>query len=267
MNDIKVIMCDIDGTLLTSKGQASTKTINEIKRIKDKGILFGLATGRAVDSVEICLDEWGLNGLVDIIMGMNGIHIKDNILHNEKISHLLDGKYINEIIDIYKDMDVNFTIYDEGLFKSLKDDHHIKTLSKLDKLPYKVVDFDELLTIPHNKLIIICDEDYMPVVQQRCDEIKSDYYYGMQTGNILFEFMNPNISKSEGLKTIMTSHGLTMENLLSFGDANNDYEMIRDSGLGVVMANGSEKTKSVADLITDDNDHDGIGNFLEGYFK
>ena len=267
MNDIKVIMCDIDGTLLTSEGKASTKTINEIKRVRDNGILVGLATGRSVDSVEIGLQKWGLNGLIDIIMGMNGIHIKDNILHNEKTSHLLEDKYIKEIIDIYKDMDVNFAIYDDGYFKTLRDDCHIKTLSDLDKLPYKVVDFDKFLTKAHNKLIIICDKENMPVVQQRCDEIKSDYYYGIQTASILFEFMNPNISKSKGLQTIMEDHGLTMDNLLTFGDANNDYDMIRDSGLGVAMANGSEKTKSVADVIVDDNDHDGIGNFLERYFK
>ena len=39
--------------------------------------------------------------------------------------------------------------------------------------------------------------------------------------------------------------------------------MILHAGVGVVMANGSEKTKSVADHITKDNDHDGIGVFLQ----
>ena len=52
---------------------------------------------------------------------------------------------------------------------------------------------------------------------------------------------------------------------MQFWDADNDYEMTLHAGVGVVMANGSEKTKSVADYITDDNDHDGIGNFIEKY--
>lgn len=63
----------------------------------------------------------------------------------------------------------------------------------------------------------------------------------------------------------MEKRGFIMENLCSFGDADNDYEMTLHAGVGVVMANGSEKTKSVADYITDDNDHDGIGNFIEKY--
>ena len=52
-----------------------------------------------------------------------------------------------------------------------------------------------------------------------------------------------------------------MENLCSFGDADNDYEMTLHAGVGVVMANGSEKTKSVADYITDDNN---LKDFAKG---
>jgi len=77
--------------------------------------------------------------------------------------------------------------------------------------------------------------------------------------------MDPRISKSFGLQKLMEMHGFTMENLCTFGDADNDYDMTLHAGVGVVMANGSEKTKSVADHITKDNDHDGIGVFLQEY--
>ncbi len=82
----------------------------------------------------------------------------------------------------------------------------------------------------------------------------------LQTTQHLFEFMDPRISKSFGLQKLMEMHGFTMENLCTFGDADNDYDMTLHAGVGVVMANGSEKNKSVADHITKDNDHDGIGS-------
>ena len=56
-----------------------------------------------------------------------------------------------------------------------------------------------------------------------------------------------------------------MADLCSFGDADNDYDMTLNAGVGVVMENGSDKTKSVADYICDDNDSDGIGKFIEEY--
>ncbi|MEG0736256.1 MAG: HAD hydrolase family protein, partial [Longicatena sp.] len=82
------------------------------------------------------------------------------------------------------------------------------------------------------------------------------------TASVLFEYMDPRISKSSGMKELLQTHNITLDEVCSFGDADNDYDMTLHSGVGVVMANGSEKTKSVADYITDDNDHDGIANFI-----
>ena len=71
------------------------------------------------------------------------------------------------------------------------------------------------------------------------------------------------MTKTHGLEEVMKMHGLTMEQLCTFGDADNDYDMTLNAGVGVAMANGSDKTKSVADYITDDNNHDGIGKFIQ----
>ena len=53
---------------------------------------------------------------------------------------------------------------------------------------------------------------------------------------------------------------------MTFGDADNGYDMILNAGVGVVMANGSDKTKSVADYITDDVNEDGLYNAFK-YLK
>ena len=58
--DIKAIMCDVDGTLLTSEQVVSPFTIEMIKAAREKGILFGLSTGRDVNSVQTLLKEWVL---------------------------------------------------------------------------------------------------------------------------------------------------------------------------------------------------------------
>ena len=77
MKAIKMIMCDVDGTLLNEAGNVSPLTIEAIKKIKLKGLLFGLATGRDIDITEPWYEEWGISGLVDAFIGINGAHIKD----------------------------------------------------------------------------------------------------------------------------------------------------------------------------------------------
>ena len=73
------------------------------------------------------------------------------------------------------------------------------------------------------------------------------------------------VTKGDAITELIEKLGIDKKDTYAFGDADNDYDMTLNAGIGVVMANGSEKTKSVADYITDDNDHDGIGNYIEKY--
>lgn len=265
--DVKAIMCDVDGTLLNSQGVVSPRTIQAIKKAKEQGILFGLSTGRDVHSVKTLLGDWGIDGLVDSIVGTGGGEICDLILGVEKQSYPLDGQLIKEIMEHYKDMPVNFAIPDQGVFYTFKDDELIQHLSKVDKVPYLVVKEDEFLNQPRAKLIIVCRVEDMESVVERSHTFSNDKFKcaSLKTASDLFEYMDPRISKTYGLKQVMEMHGIDMKELCTFGDADNDYDMTLHAGVGVVMANGSKKTKSVADYITDDHDHDGIGVFIEKY--
>jgi len=265
--NIKAIMCDIDGTLLTSEGIVSPLTVESIKRAKEQGILFGLSTGRDVHSVKALMKEWGIAGLVDAIVGTGGAEICDFILGVEKQSFPIVGQLIFEIMKHYEDMDVNFIVPHEGVFYVQKDDRHIQRLSKDDKVPYQIVDFHKFLKEPKPKLIIMCDEDNMPHVIARSQTFHSQKFKcaSLKTASVLYEYMDPRVSKTYGLKQIMDLHHIDMCDLCTFGDADNDYDMTLHAGVGVVMANGSEKTKSVADYITDDHNHDGIGKFINQY--
>ena len=227
--NVKAIMCDIDGTLLSSEGVVTKKTVEMIKKAREKGTLFGLSTGRDVNRIQTLLGTWGVEGLVD--------------------------------------MDCNFAIPEDGIFYSPKDDEYIQDLSKGDRVPYKVVDYNEYLTSPKAKLIIICKPEYMDQIIERSKTFHSDDYKSssLKTASVFYEYMDPRISKTAGLKEILKLHHIDIKDIVTFGDADNDYDMTLNAGIGVVMANGSEKTKSVADYITDDNDHDGIGNYIEKY--
>ena len=263
--DVKAIMCDVDGTLLNSQGIVSPMTVEMIKKAREKGILFGLSTGRDVHSVKTLLNIWGIDGLVDAIVGTGGAEIYDYTLQVDKSSYPLDGELIKDIIHHYEDMDVNFAVPYQGVLYAPKDDDYIQMLSRDDRVPYEVVDFDEFLKEPRPKLIIICNPEYMDKVVERSQTFSNDKYKSssLKTASVLYEYMDPRVTKTHGLQEVMARHDISREQLCTFGDADNDYDMTLHAGVGVVMANGSDKTKSVADYITDDNDHDGIGKFIE----
>lgn len=265
--DIKAIMCDVDGTLLNSQQVVSPFTVEMIKAVREKGIIFGLATGRDAKSIELLLKIWGIQGLVDVIVGNGGAEIYDYTLSIKESNYPLDGVLIKEIINHFQDMNVNFAIPEEGILFSPKEDDFIVHLAKADRVPYQVVDFNEFLKEPRQKIIIICNPEKMDQVVARSKTFSNDKYKcaSLITASSLFEYMDPHVTKTHGLEKVMSLHHFTMDQLCTFGDADNDYDMTLNAGIGVVMANGSEKTKSAADYITEDNNHDGIGLFIQKY--
>ncbi len=262
---IKAIMCDLDGTLLTSEGTVSPRTVKAIEKAREKGLLFGLSTGRDVHGVKTLLAAWGIDGLMDVIVGTGGAEICDYRLGTESSSHPLDGELIKEIVRHFEDMPVNFAVPYLGTLYAPKDDENIRHLAKSDRVPYAVADFDEFLSTPKPKVMVVCPPELMGDVVERGKTFHSDKYKSASliTASVLYEYMDPRVSKTNGIKQAMEPHGLGLENICSFGDADNDYDMTLNCGCGVVMANGSEKTKSAADYVTADNNSDGIALFLE----
>ena len=114
--NVKAIMCDIDGTLLSSEGVVTKKTVEMIKKAREKGTLFGLSTGRDVNSIQTLLGTWGIEGLVDMIVGTGGAEIYDYTFDISKAQYPLDGELIKEIVKHYEDMDCNFAIPEDGIF-------------------------------------------------------------------------------------------------------------------------------------------------------
>ena len=268
MKDIKAIFCDLDGTLLTSKDAAADSTIKVVKKLKESGILFGVATGREVESSEAKYASWGIDGIVDMFVGYNGGQLKDYELNVFEEIHPLSGETIRCIIDTFDDLNVNFCCTVNTKVMLLKDDVPGRRMCEKDHLSFGFMSKDEMCSQARGKIMIICEESMMDKVIERGKLTSSNQYNSMRTAPFLYEFINSNISKASGLKRIMEKRGWNIDNLMVFGDEDNDYEMISESGVGVAMRNGCDRVKNIADYITDyDNNHDGIADFLSKYFK
>ena len=71
--------------------------------------------------------------------------------------------------------------------------------------------------------------------------------------------------KMVGIKRYLDHVGIKPEEIIAFGDAENDLDMIRFAGIGVAMGNGKEEVKAAADFVTADIDDDGIEKALKHY--
>ena len=94
---IKAVFCDIDGTLLTSQHTVSPRTVAAIRALRERGVLFGLCTGRDAHATEAMYELWGIEGLVDVLVGCGGAEVIDRAHDINELSYPLPGETIARI--------------------------------------------------------------------------------------------------------------------------------------------------------------------------
>lgn len=80
------------------------------------------------------------------------------------------------------------------------------------------------------------------------------------------DVVQPGVSKATGIRVLMDAFGIGAPEVMAFGDAGNDAEMLRLAGVGVAMGNASDELKSIADLVCDPCEEQGVLKVLEEVF-
>lgn len=104
---IKAVFCDIDGTLLTSQHTVSPRTVAAIRALRERGVLFGLCTGRDAHATEAMYELWGIEGLVDVMVGCGGAEVIDRAHDINELSYPLPGETIARICKHMADLPGN----------------------------------------------------------------------------------------------------------------------------------------------------------------
>ena len=284
----KLVAIDLDGTLLNSYGEVSEKNKEAIQKAKNKGAEIVIASGRPISSARSYAYEVGADNY--IICG-NG-----SVLYDMKKNEILYENYLNkekvlEIIELCEKNSIYYNIYTESsvIAKSLNYNvafyNYENTKKSSDKkTEINIVEdvYDYVKKLNTNKFLkmTICDEskivfssilrklknisniDVLEVshmsqkkIKAGTKEISVGYYYT--------EVSSKNVDKWYAIEEIMKLENIEQEEVMSFGDNNNDILMIKNAGLGIAMGHSNEQVKKVANFITKTNDEDGVAKALE----
>lgn len=270
MNHFKVIAADIDGTLCMKGEDIMPLTRSALNELHDQGVLFGLATGRPVDSrVLSYAKRWNLGFEFDFAVGMNGGEMYDLKTNTTDKYYLLSKENIRKILAFLEPFDINAIVYVDGYeeVRCLKMDDFM-TASKARNHSHVIVGgVDTLAEFDTGKLEVQFNgeirEEVLKVVEANQDPswIMTQTYYDKH--HCTFEFQDPRINKGVGLEKYCERYGIDMQDVLAFGDQENDIGLMKSSGYGVCLSNGADLTKSYAKAVTEhDVLDDGVGYWL-----
>lgn len=259
---IKLIVTDMDGTLLNSKKEISSNMYQLIDELTNNGILFCLASGRALHNV---INTFHGNKDKLLFVGDNGGSIR---LPNKSISTCISKHIIHEVISLcgqhgfWVSMNSDYYTYvthdcDERYIELLK--HYgveIKQIENLHEIEDSIVK------------ITICDlkgskENIYPVFEQlksKCNVVVS--------GDIWLDISHMDVNKAFALTKIMEYYGIHKDEVVAFGDYNNDVQLVKAAGYGIAVKNAVDEVKAVAAKISAyTNDEDAVFHELQQLFK
>lgn len=266
MENIRLILADIDGTLLSSSLEVTEKTREAIGKLKKKNILFGIATGRSPYAVKRLVYEWGIGDDTALIMGFNGGSVLDMRTGEVTSVMRISGKAIDAIRRDLQGYDYTIGMYEGETFIADRDISMARRIAANNHFEFILNDFADYKDREAGKFLVIAEKEEMDrIVGHYAKAQPSDLYHTFRSGPMLLECVNPGLSKSKGIALLLQRLNMKPEELMTFGDAMNDFDMIRDY-VGVAMGNADERVKAVASYVTLSNNEDGIGVFLNRHF-
>lgn len=142
---IKAVFCDIDGTLLTSQHTVSPRTVAAIPRpARARRALWPVHRARR-HATEAMYELWGIEGLVDVMVGCGGAEVIDRAHDINELSYSLPGETIARICKHMADLPATPVCPRDGVFYVPESNACVEHLSRVDGVPYQVVDFARVL--------------------------------------------------------------------------------------------------------------------------
>lgn len=268
IDSIKLVICDIDWTLLTrQKRVLSEYTIDILEKMHKKGIYFGLASGRPLDEVLQAYNTWELSFPCDVIISMNGGELWNHHTQQFHEFYKLKKEWIKEIVEITEPLNVNPYMYYHGALKAMKYTDEMNECAIRNNRPLIIAkDVDDFADEDNGKVMIRIKASEMDGFEKYIYDHSSGKYQEFKTQRTLMEFSDKRISKGKALVEYCRMNDLSLNEVMAFGDTTNDNDMLEAAGWGVCVLGGSKDTMAISDDVTElDPECDGVAHYLEKY--
>ncbi len=264
---IRLVLCDIDGTLYDWDRILSPRTIADINRLHEEGYAFGIASGRPYEELIHYAEDWGFSFPFDIIIGLNGAELYIERTKKLYSYYKLSRETLKKTMEVMSRFEANPFMYWHGKLLAVKLDAMIIKSSKTSQREIVIAkDPSELYAEENVKIMFRMSEEETARAEAWLAEHPDPDYAAFKTQSTLIEFMDPRLSKGFAVREMQKLGEYEPHEILAFGDTTNDNSMLEEAGWGVCLANGSDDTKACADDVTRYSCRDdGFADYLESW--
>lgn len=271
---VKLIASDLDGTLLTNKKELSPRTREALDLAAAQGIYLVPATGRSFGSVPEMIREYPG---VEYLITANGGAVYSVSEKKRIYQCLMTSESVEAAIAVRKREKMVMEVVIDGV-PYAEEDYVRDPLSylateygaryiKATRTPVKdIIEFATQHAKELDSISFVCShEDRNRLYASLEDEIP-DIYVTSSVSNLL-EMGHKDAGKGKTLLWLLDKLGISPEEAMAFGDADNDSSMLEAVKYGIAMGNATENCNKSAACVTGTNEEDGVAEAILSHIK
>lgn len=262
----KLLVLDVDGTLLNNEREISKRTLAALLKVQQMGIRIVLASGRPTYGLMPLAKTLELGNYGGFILSYNGCQII-----NAQNGEILFKRRINPEMLPYLEKKARkngfaiFTYNDDTIITDNPENEHIRSEARLNNLEIiKEVEFSTAIDFaPCTCMLVSDDEEALIGLEQHwkrrlngaLDVFRSEPYF--------LEVLPCGIDKANSLGALLEQLDVKREEVIAIGDGVCDVTMLQLAGMGVAMGHAQDSVKACADHVTASNEEDGVALAVE----
>lgn len=262
LKNIKLIVCDIDGTLMNGDKKLSKKLVTLVRRLKEKGVEFTFASGRLPYKIQPLSSQ--LKTRMPVI-SCNGAWVYQNgkTLFQKKFSANLVKDLVKKAI---LEGDTVLYSYDgkEYCLKETEESMYKRKVrgSYYPIRPISIAEWDTMELIKVN----ILSRKSNNFLANQLQPLKNNLFITCY-GDKGLEIVAKGVDKKTGVECLTKINRVLPVEILAIGDNGNDLQLMKFAGYSVAVQNATREIKEVADYICPKEGEEGVIIFLEYYLK
>lgn len=261
LKNIKVVVSDLDGTLLNPQHKISDYTKSIFQELHNQNYLIVVATGRHH------LDAMAIIEKLEVpvyLVSSNGARIHSPN-KEELFAFNLESDIVKAALNVEIDPEITVVLFKENVWQTNRISEKLNAFQEELKYRPELVDYKTLEDFGAIKIFFSCDNhEKLVKLKDAILANSSEHLHHAFSLPTCLEFMDKSIDKAVAIETVLEKQGFTLNQAIAFGDGFNDVQMLAVSGKGLIMGNAPALLKeTLPELeVIKTNAEDGVAKYI-----
>ncbi|HLZ08954.1 MAG TPA: HAD family hydrolase [Chloroflexota bacterium] len=264
MSRFKLVISDVDGTLVTKEKALRPRSIEAVHKLHERGIGFSICSSRPPFGLRMMIEPLSLKLPIG---GYNaGAIVETDLTVIEQ--KVIAPDAAKQAVDIFREFDIDCWVFDGNrwVITNRQGDHVDHEIHTIQTPPTVVRQFSDANFGAVGKIVGASDDhDRVARVEQAMQQALAGIASAARSQPYYCDVIPPGINKGRIVEVLANRLRLDRSEVAVLGDMDNDLDMFASAGFSIAMGNANDEVKAAASATTGSNDEDGWADAIERY--